>query len=155
MAKRKYIAYGSNLNVQQMCWRCPDARIMGTGELKDWRLLFKGSKSGAYLTIERCEGYSVPVTVWEVSASDEIALDHYEGFPTFYYKQELPIAYKGINTGATHITTAFVYIMHEDRPIAIPSKHYVDICAAGYKTFGFDYSFLKEALRYSKEVTKE
>lgn len=29
--KRYYIAYGSNLNVPQMRWRCPDARIIGTG----------------------------------------------------------------------------------------------------------------------------
>ena len=74
MAKRKYIAYGSNLSIQQMSWRCPDAKILGTGELKDWRLLFKGSKSGSYLTIEKCEGFTVPFAVWEVSSSDEVAL---------------------------------------------------------------------------------
>ena len=102
MAKRKYIAYGSNLNVQQMKWRCPNAEIMGTGELKDWRLLFKGSKTGAYLTIEKCKGYSVPFAVWEVDASDEAALDRYEGFPSFYYKQELSFEYKGIKTGIVH-----------------------------------------------------
>ena len=50
--KRYYIAYGSNLNVQQMRWRCPGARIIGTSEMKDYRLLFKGSKTGSYLTIE-------------------------------------------------------------------------------------------------------
>ena len=155
MAKRKYIAYGSNLNVQQMKWRCPDARIMGTGELKDWRLLFKGSKTGAYLTIEKCEGYSVPFAVWEVSASDEAALDRYEGFPSFYYKQELPLEYKGIRTARKHKTNGFVYIMHEDRPVGMPSKHYVEVCAEGYMTFGFNYERILESLRYSKEVTKK
>ena len=45
--KRYYIAYGSNLNVQQMRWRCPGARIIGTSELQDYRLLFKGSKTRA------------------------------------------------------------------------------------------------------------
>ena len=45
--KRYYIAYGSNLNVQQMRWRCPGARIIGTSELQDYRLLFKGSKTGS------------------------------------------------------------------------------------------------------------
>ena len=55
MAKRYYIAYGSNLNVPQMCWRCPRATILGTANLIGWELLFKGSKTGSYLTIERSE----------------------------------------------------------------------------------------------------
>ena len=50
--KRYYIAYGSNLNVPQMRMRCPHATILGTSNLKGWELLFKGSKTGSYLTIE-------------------------------------------------------------------------------------------------------
>ena len=53
MEKRYYIAYGSNLNVRQMRMRCPSARIIGTSVLKDYELLFKGSKTGSYLTVER------------------------------------------------------------------------------------------------------
>ena len=52
--KRYYIAYGSNLNVPQMQMRCPHATILGTAALKGWELLFKGSKTGSYLTIEEC-----------------------------------------------------------------------------------------------------
>lgn len=52
MEKRYYIAYGSNLNIRQMRMRCPGARIMGTSEIEDYELLFKGSQTGAYLTIE-------------------------------------------------------------------------------------------------------
>lgn len=51
MAKRYYIAYGSNLNVPQMRMRCPRATILGTANLTGWELLFKGSKTGSYLTI--------------------------------------------------------------------------------------------------------
>lgn len=50
--KRLYIAYESNLNVRQMKTRCPKAKILGTAKLKGLELLFKGSKSGSYLTIE-------------------------------------------------------------------------------------------------------
>ena len=87
MKKRYYIAYGSNLNIRQMRMRCPSARIIGTSEIPDYELLFKGSKTGSYLTIESKEGSRVPVAAWEVSAEDELALDRYEGFPTFYYKK--------------------------------------------------------------------
>ncbi len=61
--KRYYIAYGSNLNVPQMRSRCPHATILGTASPKDLELLFKGSGTGAYLTIEPHEGGTVPVAV--------------------------------------------------------------------------------------------
>ena len=92
--KRYYIAYGSNLNVQQMRWRCPGARIIGTAELQDYRLLFKGSKTGSYLTVEPEKGCTVPVAVWEVTEQDELALDRYEGYPSFYYKTEMTLMSK-------------------------------------------------------------
>ena len=37
--KRYYIAYGSNLSVEQMAIRCPDAKIAGMAALKDWKLV--------------------------------------------------------------------------------------------------------------------
>ena len=80
MAKRYYIAYGSNLNLPQMRGRCPGATIVGTSVIEDYRLLFKGSKTGSYLTIEPWEGGRVPVAVWEVTAADERNLDRYEGY---------------------------------------------------------------------------
>ena len=46
-----YLAYGSNLSVRQMLHRCPDAVYVGTAEIPDYQLLFKGSKTGNYLTI--------------------------------------------------------------------------------------------------------
>ena len=82
MEKRYYIAYGSNLNVGQMRMRCPGARIIGTSVVEGYRLLFKGSRTGSYLTIEPQEGASVPVAAWAVTEEDEEALDRYEGFPT-------------------------------------------------------------------------
>lgn len=111
MEKRYYIAYGSNLNIRQMKYRCPDARIIGTAVLRDYELLFKGSKTGAYLTIEPKEGGVVPVAVWEVSESDESALDRYEGFPVFYYKKEMKMEIKGIKSGKLRKRNCFVYIM--------------------------------------------
>ena len=87
--KKYYLAYGSNLNIAQMKHRCPDAKPVGTAVIRDYELLFKGSKTGAYLTIEPQKGAYVPVGVWEVTADDESKLDLYEGYPTFYYKKEI------------------------------------------------------------------
>ena len=152
MAKRYYIAYGSNLNIPQMRHRCPSARIIGTSEIPDYQLLFKGSQSGSYLTIEKKDGSKVPVAVWEVSEADELALDRYEGFPRFYYKAEMMLPIKGIRTGTVRRRKVFVYIMHEDRKIGIPSGFYVDACLEGYQAFGFDEKYLEEAYRISEEA---
>ena len=150
--KKFYLAYGSNLNVKQMQFRCPDARIVGTAEIPNYQLLFKGSKTGSYLTIEKCEGGTVPVVIWEVTEQDEKTLDRYEGYPDFYYKRELKVKYKGIRTGNRRTATAFVYIMHEDRPIGVPSDFYMDTCLEGYDTFYFDSSILLAAYDKSLEV---
>lgn len=72
--KRYYIAYGSNLSVEQMAVRCPDAKVAGMAVLKDWKLAFK-----VHATIEPCGGRVVPVLVWEISGKDEKNLDRYEG----------------------------------------------------------------------------
>ena len=151
MKKRYYLAYGSNLNVRQMMIRCPSARMIGTATIEDYRLMFKGSKTGSYLTIEPEEGCSVPVGVWEVSEADELALDRYEGFPTFYYKKELELPITGIRTGKVRHRKAFVYIMHEDRLLGVPSNMYMRICMEGYMDFGFNYDTLWEAYEYSRQ----
>ena len=153
--KRYYIAYGSNLNVGQMRRRCPGATILGTATLKDWELLFRGSKTGSFLTIGEKEGGRVPVAVWVVTPADEAALDRYEGYPRFYYKKEIRIQFRGIVTGRRRTVTAFVYIMHEDRPIGIPTTFYMQTCLEGYDAFGFDRRVLCEAYDRSKREKEE
>ncbi len=76
-----YIAYGSNLNLPQMAFRCPTAEVAGTSELKDYELLFRGGRRGAVATVEPKEGSSVPVLLWKIRQKDEEALDRYEGYP--------------------------------------------------------------------------
>ena len=155
MSKRYYIAYGSNLNIPQMRMRCPGARIIGTSVIEDYQLLFKGSKTGSYLTIEPMEGAEVPVVIWEVTETDEKALDRYEGYPNFYYKKEMTMDIKGIRTGKVRRRDAFVYIMHEERELGIPSWYYVNTCLDGYRVFGFDEKYLFDAIRISRRDTHE
>lgn len=150
--KRLYIAYGSNLNVRQMKMRCPKARVIGTAEIRNFELLFKESKTGSYLTVEPKDGGIVPVAVWETTEADESALDRYEGYPAFYYKKDIKLQYKGIRTGKRRTINAFAYIMHEDRPIGVPSIYYMKTCLDGYDTFYFDKQILLNAYHKSKEL---
>ena len=148
MKKRLYLAYGSNLSTIQMACRCPDAEIVGTATIKDYRLMYKGSLTGSYATIEPEEGQQVPVLVWAISARDERSLDRYEGYPTFYYKKELEVEI--IDHGKSlGIHTAMVYIMDERRENGIPSGFYENILREGYREFGFNEDILDEAMKYS------
>ena len=58
--QRLYIAYGSNLNLEQMAFRCPTAKVVGKSELKDYELLFRGGRRGAVATVEPKAGSTVP-----------------------------------------------------------------------------------------------
>lgn len=146
-----YIAYGSNLNITQMRHRCPGALVVGTGYINDYQLLFKGSKTGSYLTIEKAEGCKVPVAIWKVNEEHEKTLDRYEGYPDFYYKKEIEIDFISIKRKLPHHSKAFVYIMHEDRKLGIPSSYYMQTCLEGYDRFGFDKRYLLKAFIISKE----
>ena len=81
----KYIAYGSNMVEEQMAYRCPNAKLIGTGQLPNHRLEFY-----LHATVERsrARGASVPVAVWEINEEDEQNLDYYEGFPKYYTKHK-------------------------------------------------------------------
>ena len=142
--KKYYIAYGSNMDEQQMAVRCRDAGLVGTGFIQGYELLFKGSLTGCYATIEPKEESTVPVTVWAISKADEKRLDRYEGFPTFYYKKDIEVQMKD---GAI---TGLVYIMHEDRHCGMPFRWYYEQMERDYRKFGFDRVILKKALEASK-----
>ena len=154
MNRKYYLAYGSNLNIAQMARRCPNAKPVGTAAIPDYRLLFKGSGTGAYLTIEPETGGKVPVGVWSVTTEDELALDYYEGAPHFYYKTEMTLPVVYLRMGAVKTRTAFVYIMREERDFGIPSASYVRTCLAGYRDFGFDRNLLAKAIQISKEARR-
>ena len=153
---RYYIAYGSNLSVEQMKHRTPDAKIIGTSVLEGWRLLFK-----SYATIEPKEGGRVPVLIWEITDSDEASLDRFEGYPTFYYKRELPVRVTPLDGGAPRELTAMVYIMDEKQSFQMPSLYYYDVLYRGYRAFGFDLNLLRRGIEdsmgsaYADAIEKE
>ena len=155
MKGRIYIAYGSNMSMEQMKFRCPEAQLLGTGLLEGWRLMFKGSLTGAYATIEREKGCTVPILLWRISAADEERLDRYEGFPSFYYKQTIQAVKTDEHGAKCGHTRGMAYIMHEERKLGTPSMHYLRILDEAYKKFGFDEEILGDAYDYSQPQEKD
>lgn len=147
-----YLAYGSNLNVEQMKYRCPDAKPAAVTKIPNYHLLFRRG----FLTIEPQPESSVPVVVWKISDRDEKSLDRYEGYPKFYRKEIFPIllngykdmdAYKaGQKAVQEKVGEAMVYIMNGGFPAQQPSSSYLDTVRSGYAAFNIDINYLMNAL---------
>ena len=141
-----YIAYGSNLNLPQMAFRCPTARVAGTSELKDYELLFRGSRHGAVATVEPKEGSRVPVLLWKIYGMDEASLDRYEGYPHLYEKQMMDVELNG------KTVSAMVYVMTPGHEFGIPSDYYANVIWEGYESAGFDTQILETAIDHAFEL---
>ena len=145
MAKKLYVAYGSNLNKGQMKYRCPTAKFYGTGEVQGYELQFKGRENSAIATIAPKDGASVPVGLWEIQPRDEKALDLYEGFPSHYFKEDVQV-----QVGNREVS-AMVYVMNLRMNFNLPSPSYYATVHQGYRDCGLDTASLEQALQSSTQ----
>lgn len=145
--KRIYIAYGSNMHLEQMKHRCPDSKLLGVSEIEDYGLEFHGRNGGAVATIVPREDSRVPVVLWEISERDERNLDRYEGFPRLYFKKDFRV-YHGKRK-----VNAFAYIMSSGYDVGIPSEYYYNVILEGYTDNDIDTKPLFAALFAAKQNT--
>lgn len=136
LKKKLYVAYGSNLHLTQMARRCPDAKVYGSGIIKNYRLAFYHVAS-----ILPQSDTAVPVGVWEISVQDEKNLDRYEGFPHLYRKENIDVV---LDNGET--VNAMVYIMNRDGAESYPDNSYYNTIYYGYRFFGLDTEYLENAV---------
>lgn len=140
MNEKIYLAYGSNLNLEQMAFRCPNAKVLGTSILNDYKMLFRGGRGYGVATVEPSPGDFVPVLLWGITPTCEAALDIYEGFPRLYRKETVTVKLYD------EPVEAMVYIMNEGHPLAMPSPGYYSTIREGYKTALFDIDILNKAV---------
>ncbi|OBK90926.1 poly-gamma-glutamate hydrolase family protein [Mycolicibacter sinensis] len=116
MAPHIYFAYGSNLCVQQMARRCPEASDPRPATLADhdWLINQRG-----VATVEPFPGSRVHGVLWRVSARDLAALDSAEGVPVRYRRDRLTVH---TSDGPA---PAWVYIDHRVQPGA-PRDGYLE-----------------------------
>lgn len=143
MSKKIYIAYGSNLNIKQMEYRCPNAKIIGKYILEGYKLEFRGVAN-----IIPHEKSKVPVGLWEITEECEKALDIYEGYPKLYRKEYIELEIDGEKK------IGMVYVMNY-RGIAPPNEYYYNVIKKGYKDFEIDEKPLKKALNESIKFKKK
>ena len=143
----KYIAYGSNMVQEQMAYRCPDAKLIGTGNIPRARLEFYLYSPVKYT---RRNADRVPVAVWDINAADEASLDRYEGYPNYYIKREWSVH---MDDGSK--IKGMIYLMKIIRSRPPAMEYYYGICNA-YRELGLGSEIktvLEPALKRSLERT--
>ena len=135
--KQMYIAYGSNINLEQMAYRCPHSKVVGTSEIKGYELEFRG-----VATIVPKENMKVPVLIWELDDRDLPILNRYEGHPHLYRQEKMPFELNGKSY------EGMVYLMNRGT-ISPPSPQYYNTILQGYRENGLDESYLETALENS------
>lgn len=108
-----YFGYGSNMDAEQMKRRCPEAKYLGIGVLRQYRLVER-----LYADIERDESDTVYGAVYELTPSDLKSLDKYEGYPVRYTRYETGIELDGKEL------RAIVYQMTEECKAEREGKKY-------------------------------
>ena len=138
-----YVSYGSNMNVEQMKWRCPNTVIVGNGRAYGWKLVF--NYHADIIPSDNPDDY-VPVVVWNVKRKkDLLSLDRYEGYPSYYVKEDIDVV---MDSGEK--ITAMVYVMEKSRKgIFPPTKGYFDTIVEGYIENDISLEKLIEAVKYA------
>ena len=139
-----YFAYGSNINLDQMAYRCPAAQMVGPVLLENYELLFRGNANGnGVATIKPKEGQQVYGLLWRITPDCERSLDIYEGYPRLYEKESV-----AVRDSAGRQLTVMAYVMTDGdrwRSPALPSEYYYKGILDGYRQIGLPTQALKQA----------
>lgn len=143
-----YVAYGSNMNIKQMAYRCPNSTLVGKGIIKGYELVFN-----LHADIRPKEGAEVPVTIWNIGSRDDwMSLDMYEGLPRYYDRITVGVE---LENGKTVQATVYVMVGERAEGISLPSQDYFIGIEDGYASAGIDPEPLYTALENTIKIVKE
>ena len=131
-----YAGYGSNLWLQQIAARCPQADTYGRGRLRGARLAF-----AKVATIIADENVDTLVGIYTLTASDIETLDRREGLGRSYDRY---LVTPEVDNG--NAVRCFTYIRRDATPGA-PTDEYFAKLTAGYR----DWKFPDRRLRRARE----
>lgn len=148
MEEKLYFAYGSNMNLEQMDYRCPKALAVENVRVEDYRLTFCGRSPGnGVATILPEEGSHVEGVLWKITPECEKSLDHYEGYPRLYGKDTVHV-----KNAEGKLQDALVYTMNapfRDSP-ARPSDFYLKGILEGCRENGLPTQSVMAAVKRTR-----
>ena len=137
-----YAAYGQLLNKSMRESVCPSMRVVATGRITGYRLVFK-----IHEDIEPDDCSSVPVLVFEVDDNDVRSLDKLYKRGKYYDVTLVDVSVVSSANGHTDNVSAFTYVMlQKQKSYQKPDDWYLDIIVSGYAENGFDVDMLDMAL---------
>lgn len=133
-----YAAYGQLLNKSMRENVCPSMRLVATGRINGYRLVFK-----IHEDIEPDDCSSVPVLVFEVDDDDVKSLDKLYKRGEYYDVALVNVSVAASINGYINDVSAFTYVMlQKHKSYQRPDDWYLDIIRSGYKENGFDIGLL-------------
>ena len=151
MEHAMYFAYGSNMNLDQMAYRCPAAEAVCTAKLEGYELFFAGRPGNGIAGIRPKQGGAVEGVLWKLTQACEKSLDHYDGFPVLYGKETVCV--RG-SDGTEHRVMAYTMQKPYSRIPAMPSMGYLAEILAGCEQNGIDEkSILRAVLNTDHELS--
>ena len=134
-----YLAYGANLNLAEMKFRCPNAKPIKKLILQNWELGFSG-----VATIRPRPGSHVHGALWQLTKACEDSLDVFEGYPSLYRK--IWLEQGGIEFMA--------YVMNRTDPRR-PSQGYLDTITEGYRDWRLPVANLLATAHATKDTYRD
>ena len=153
MKETYYFAYGSNMNLDQMAYRCPAASVVENVKLDGYRLTFCGRGKGSVATILPEEGSQVEGVLWKITPECEKSLDFYEGYPHLYGKEAVLV--QGTDGVKREVMAYIMNAPYKDQ-LAIPSDLYFMGIVEGCHQNGISSRSITDALKRTRqEVGRE
>ena len=121
-----YFAYGSNMNQEQMEYRCLNSRPLGKVSLLGYRFIINSRGVATIIPHNYSTVYGV---LWLINLKHELTLDYFEGVKKkIYFKKYCYITY------LNQRVLSLVYIAF-NKVIGNPRKGYLEKVIDGEKSF--------------------
>lgn len=132
-----YFAYGSNMDEDQMEYRCPGAKLLCKITVPDYT--FRIDSRGVASIIPK-RGAEVTGLLWEIDKYHIQSLDRFEGIKGGYYRKVgLPLVIE------RRTETAIAYLSNYDCDGRYPPKPgYMEKIVRAAKDHGFDEAYIRE-----------
>ena len=138
-----YFAYGANMYHENMKKRCPEYKFLGRAVLKGYQFIYDGQsrlRGGGIANIALAPREVVWGGLYEISESESMKLDKYEGSPKYFQRRIVPV-----KNDQGQILQAMVYI----RPALTqnpPSPSYKQEVLLGAEDCGLPEDYVKNNL---------
>jgi gamma-glutamylcyclotransferase (GGCT)/AIG2-like uncharacterized protein YtfP len=136
-----YFAYGANLDIHGMDYRCPGHNALCRGVLHNHALVFKGVAD-----ICPSRGDLVHGALYEISEDHLRSLDRFEGYPHLYIRKTVSVT---TEDGVTIDAIAY-QMTDQHRWQSRPDLGYLNTILSGIQSWGYPIEICRDVIIASK-----